>query len=158
MPYEVSSLGRIRNPETGIIRKLETTWQGYQRLALPQGAIKVHQVVCEAFHGPAPSPDHVPNHLNGIKSDNRAENLEWTTRAGNAAHASRTRLLKTRATGIGPGKLDMGKARAIREKAKTMSNMAIAKEMGLSNTMVGLVVNNRCWRERISPDAPQLPL
>ena len=41
----------------------------------------VHILVCEAFHGPRPSPKHEVRHKNGISSDNRAENLEWGTRS-----------------------------------------------------------------------------
>jgi hypothetical protein len=45
----------------------------------------VHPLVCEAFHGPKPFPEAQVRHLNGIKSDNRANNLKWGTSAENAA-------------------------------------------------------------------------
>jgi hypothetical protein len=45
----------------------------------------VHVMVCRAFHGPKPSPEHQVRHLNGIRSDCRAENLAWGTPKENAA-------------------------------------------------------------------------
>jgi len=47
------------------------------------GNIKVHQVVCEAFHGPRPSDKHVVSHLNEDATDNRPENLCWATQKDN---------------------------------------------------------------------------
>ena len=44
---------------------------------------RVHQLVCEAFHGPRPSPSHIVLHLNEEASDNRPENLRWGTRKEN---------------------------------------------------------------------------
>ena len=44
---------------------------------------KVHRLVCEAFHGPAPFEGAVVMHLNEIPDDNRAENLRWGTQREN---------------------------------------------------------------------------
>lgn len=44
---------------------------------------KVAQLVCEAFHGPKPSPSAVTIHINEDPSDNRPENLRWGTQKEN---------------------------------------------------------------------------
>lgn len=44
---------------------------------------KVHQLVCEAFHGPKPFPKAVVIHLDENALNNRADNLKWGTQKEN---------------------------------------------------------------------------
>lgn len=55
----------------------------------------VHRLVAETFLDKShiPSDDFpIVNHINGIITDNRVDNLEWTTYSGNSQHAYKTGL------------------------------------------------------------------
>ncbi len=55
------------------------------------GNIRVHQVVCTAFHGPEPQPHMVVDHIDTNRCNNRPENLRWFTRLENALNNDVTR-------------------------------------------------------------------
>lgn len=70
--------------------------KGYLRTMLLDDAgkyrtVKVHRLVANAF---IDNPNDLPqvNHINGIKTDNRASNLEWVTNLENATHAIKNGL------------------------------------------------------------------
>lgn len=46
--------------------------------------LKVHKLVCRAFHGEKPSIEHEVRHLDGDTMNNHADNLAWGTRSENA--------------------------------------------------------------------------
>lgn len=106
--YEVSSFGRIRSRERFVdyrsshracsyrkklkpqmLRSFISKSTGYMQVRLGKsGRQSVHRLValefCQGF-----SDELIVNHKNGVRDDNRAENLEWVTPGENIAHAFR---------------------------------------------------------------------
>ncbi len=73
------------NPTYGHITKARKdarhSYRGYYLRGI--GNIKVHQAVCEAFHGPKPFPKAVVIHADEDGHNNRPENLRWGTQKEN---------------------------------------------------------------------------
>ena len=88
--YAVSSLGRVKNLTRGKIRKLGDNTKGYLRVSLSKDGqskfFSVHRLVATAF---VSNPGDLPqvNHKNGVKTNNRAENLEWIGISENQKHS-----------------------------------------------------------------------
>lgn len=82
--------------EGGRPSKLDNVWSfgtknpdnGYMVFT---GDIRVHQIVCTAFHGPEPQKNMVVDHIDTNRCNNRPENLRWLTRLENALNNDATR-------------------------------------------------------------------
>lgn len=109
--YQVSSLGRVRSLDRtlldknnveykvkGKIRKISCNGKGYQQIQLSkEGRLEmflVHRLVAESFIN---NPDGLPivNHIDGSKTNNNVNNLEWVSNSENINHAISIGLRKT---------------------------------------------------------------
>jgi hypothetical protein len=88
----ISDLGRVKiiSDSCEKITYGNKSSEDYRRV----GRFYVHRLVAEAFCEKREGCNIV-NHLNGIKSDNRAINLEWTTYDGNNKHAFESGIRQT---------------------------------------------------------------
>lgn len=95
--YSVSTEGEVRKDTTNYILS-QSSQQDYKFVGLiingKQKRMRVHRMVALAF---IDNPDNKPyvNHINGNRSDNNVENLEWVTPSENTQHAVNTGLFKS---------------------------------------------------------------
>lgn len=101
--YAISNMGEVKRIKSGkgtkpglILKPRKNSW-GYLYVILRKDnkdcSEVIHRLVLENFIGINPNKI-CPNHINGIKTDNRLENLEWTTPSENTKHAYNTGLKK----------------------------------------------------------------
>ena len=90
--YEVSNLGRIRNSQTKHIMSLCPSEKGYMMVTVrcddgKTKTMKFHRIVATMFVPGYSEINCEVNHIDGDKSNNRAENLEWVSHTYNIHHA-----------------------------------------------------------------------
>lgn len=149
----------------GSVLSVASNWRGYGprklaanlddngylrvRVVEPSGRrrrVGVHRLVCEGFHGCRPSPYHEVRHLNGVRSDNRADNLAWGTRADNAAdrdvHGTTARGERNGAARLSTEKVEF--IRCAVTAGRTQRD--IARQLGVCQSTVGAVARGVYWR------------
>jgi hypothetical protein len=109
--------------------------------------IVVHRLVLEAFVGPQPSVIHETNHKNGIKDDNRVENLEWVTRAENNAHAVAMGLWRPhKGEAHGRAKLKAADIPVIRALEGKEGPTSISRRYGVTGETIRGIWSKRLWK------------
>ena len=148
--YEVSNLGRVRRVRrwkvsaAGVGYVLKPSLSvGYPVVALSRNGRskqrRVHVLVAEAF---VPKRYEV-NHLDLDRTHNCAANLEWVTSSENRIHGYLRQ--HPRKTKDGKVYLTPDEVRQVRELAKTMRNIDVARTLGISPNKVSRIVNGLNW-------------
>ena len=159
--YQVSNLGRVKSlkrikkdtigrikeyPE--VILKQMLSEKGYLQVNLyrlskniPQ---RVARIVAQSFISNPDNKSQV-NHINGIKTDNIVENLEWNTSLENIRHSIVNNLKKTaRGEKSGSSKFKNEDILYIRESNKI--NYHLAKEYNVCITTITNIRNKKTWK------------
>jgi hypothetical protein len=171
--YQVSDWGRVRRLGSETVKKLSRNKKGYEHCTFHSGGrpqvCQVHRLVVAAFIRPFRKGEEV-NHLNGIKHDNRLDNLEIVSHRENILHAYRTGLIDVAAkreymlhahkTGLIDQKgekhpraiLTDEKVREIRQlytgdgRSGGSGYVALARKFGVSRGAVQGIISRRRWK------------
>lgn len=88
--YSVSNYGDVRNDSTGTLLKGSISNNGYRMVHLRYRIDKnlsVHRLVMKAFNPREDMDELQINHIDGNKTNNYIENLEWSTALENMRHS-----------------------------------------------------------------------
>ena len=146
--YSVSNMGRIRNDVRGNYLNGSLNGRGYLTTCIGKKHYKFHRLVAEHF---IPNPENLPevNHLNGIKSDCKFTNLEWSTSSDNSKHAVRLGLKKGK-KGITNPSVKLSEIEVldiVQLSRKGTSQNELARIFNCHQTTISSIVTGKIWTE-----------
>jgi hypothetical protein len=156
--HEVSNLGNVRSIDRyvkhnyggskivkGQIRKLSVGNNGYLGLSINRKRYSVHRLVAECF---IKNFNNLPcvNHIDGIKTNNIVNNLEWVTYSENQKHAYKNGLKDIKGENHSQVKLTESDVKAIRDLYnQKVSHKEIAEIYKISKSHVGSIGRKKVW-------------
>lgn len=152
--YEASDDGTIRRASTKRpLRRVHRRGVACVRVRTPDrkhaSRIPVHALLCEAFHGPRPTPQHRAWVLDGKRSRLVPGNVAWLTQAERWASA-------LAAPGLKGARLTEATARQILSLDGLASGVEVAAAYGVDSSLVRRIWSRDGWRHVRPPTRDDL--
>lgn len=163
--YQVSTLGRVRSVDRtcidkngkvynykGRILRQGYTVKGYTMVGIShQGKTKTvstHRLILETFNKVEGYESLQVNHIDGIKDNNRLDNLEWVNQSQNSKHAYNLKLHCVKGESNGRSKLTINQVENIKDilQLKKLTHKEIAKVYKVSPSTISAIATNRNWK------------
>ena len=132
----------------GKILRLKITARGYCEIMLSKNgdgeSFMVHRLVMAAFVGQCPEGYQV-NHIDGGKTNNRLENLEYVTPVENIEHARRSGLMLQRGEDSSRSKLTEENVHEIRRRFGKETQTEIAAHFNVCQQTINHIATGRTW-------------
>ncbi len=153
--YLISNLGDIKSVKTNKVRKQNTLQTGYNFCTISLGGknkkmcVRIHRAVAETFiENPYNKPE--VNHIDGDKSHNYVENLEWVTGKENVFHAFATGLCnpaRNETNGMSRlSKKDVAWARSVyKPKDPVYGLRPLSRVLGVDHSTLRSVILCKTW-------------
>lgn len=154
--YEASNLGRIKSLKKGkeTILKLGISVKGYSQCSLyldrKSYPRRVHRMIAYAFLGIEPNSE--VNHIDGNKSNNRLDNLEYCTGSENMLHARENDLMSDRKL----VKKDVIEIRWMYKRG--VPRIVLSKIYKVCPTNISKVVNRKTWKDVCESLPPEIEI
>lgn len=155
--YQVSNLGKVKSLGHGNsnnskcrVMAMNLNYKKYLQLNLYKNgklkSVRVHRLVATAFIENIFNLQYI-NHINGIKTDNRVENLEWCTSSYNRRHADLLGLRKNvKGENANNVKLTQKQVDQIRLEYLNCSCNYLANKYKVTKVQIRNIVNYRNWK------------
>jgi hypothetical protein len=152
--YQVSNLGNVKRLKSKgcvsdrliakSINKYGYIYRGLHNKGIYR-KFKEHRLVAKSF---IDNPENKPtiNHINGIKTDNRVENLEWCTHLENKQHAVNSGLTNTKGIKHYFCKLSEEQVLEIREIGFSKSIAYLSRKYGVGKTNISKILKREIWK------------
>ena len=148
--YEISENGVIRNKKNKKEKSQYLGSTGYYMISVSynnkSNPLRVHRLLAETFINNPDSKPHV-NHIDGNKTNNSLNNLEWCTHQENMKHAFSTGLANNSKTNNGMSKLNEFQSRVIKRLLcnNYLSQYKIAEVFNVSRSCILKIKLGKTW-------------